>query len=322
MRSTIFVTLSVMVHLACITALAVGQFRKTQATNKVVSTEVVSQDISMEETATAPKVDSQVKEAKVVAAKSVAAKAVAQKAKPVAQKKVSKPKAKVQELPPKVKSSEPEELDPQIEANNTVSIAHDTSEDSNEDVLTPVKEVPPIGVEADTSEMDPAAAADIDDQQTEAASDDLQKGVEDPSPVEETTGDAPAAVADETPATAPQAATQVKAGSAKTSAISYLQLKQLPGNKGPVYPLNARLQKRQGQVELLYKVTKEGRVTDIQVAKSSGYKDLDDAAMKAIAKFRFQPGQEGWARHPVRFALKGSGETLPSRLRTVGAAND
>lgn len=298
MRSTIFVTLSVIVHLVCITALAVGQIRKTQTPGKPAPAEVVSQEISMEDPVSAPPAPPA--------------------AKPVAQKKVSKPKAKTQSLPPKIKSSAPEELDPQIDASNTVSIAHDTNEQPNEDVLTPVKEAPPVGIEADTSEMD--QTAETDDQKTEAISDDLQKGAEDPSPVEETGGDAPA-VAD-IPATTPQSAGEAKAGSSKTNAISYLQLKQLAGNKGPVYPLNARLQKHQGEVELLYKVTKEGRVTDLQVAKSSGYKDLDDAAMKAISKFRFQPGQEGWARHPVRFALKGGNETLPSRLRTVGAAND
>src|SRR6185369_3197393 len=97
---------------------------------------------------------------------------------------------------------------------------------------------------------------------------------------------------------------------------SYLDLRQLPGNQAPQYPMQARLEKRQGQLELLYRVTKDGGVADISVAKSSGFKDLDSAALAAIAKFKFVPGQEGWARHPVTFALKGPAATLPSTLRS------
>ena len=89
----------------------------------------------------------------------------------------------------------------------------------------------------------------------------------------------------------------------------------MPGNRPPVYPLQARLENRQGNLELLYRVTKEGKVSDISIAKSSGSKDLDDSAVKAISQFKFYPGQEGWARHPVDFNLKGAVATLPSKLR-------
>jgi protein TonB len=93
------------------------------------------------------------------------------------------------------------------------------------------------------------------------------------------------------------------------------------GNKPPRYPLQARKEGREGEVDLLYRVTKEGGVADIQIVRSSGSQDLDQEAVRAIAKFRFVPGQEGWARHPVNFTLKGETAALPSRLRTkVGGA--
>jgi periplasmic protein TonB len=83
--------------------------------------------------------------------------------------------------------------------------------------------------------------------------------------------------------------------------------------------LKARKEGRQGQVELVYRVTKDGRVTDVQIAKSSGHADLDQAAVRAISKFKFVAAQEGWAYHPVNFALKGDSAPLPSRLRTAGS---
>lgn len=109
-----------------------------------------------------------------------------------------------------------------------------------------------------------------------------------------------------------------KGGETKEGAVSFLDLRQLPGNKNPNYPRQARLENRQGQLELVYRVTNEGKVADIQVAKSSGFKDLDAEAVRAISQFKFVPGQEGWARHPVTFSLKGNVATLPSHLRSKG----
>jgi TonB family protein len=107
-----------------------------------------------------------------------------------------------------------------------------------------------------------------------------------------------------------------KGGATQAGAVEYTDLKQTNGNKPPVYPMAARLEKRQGQVELLYRVTKDGHVTEVSVAQSSGSQDLDQEAVRAISKFHFVPGQEGWAKHPVVFSLKGETAALPSRLRS------
>ncbi|HMN68435.1 MAG TPA: TonB family protein, partial [Bdellovibrionales bacterium] len=102
-----------------------------------------------------------------------------------------------------------------------------------------------------------------------------------------------------------------KGGATQEGAVTYTELKQVSDNKMPFYPIAARRERREGQLELLYRVTKEGTVADMQIAQSSGHKDLDQEAVRAISKFRFVPGQEGWARHPVSFALKGQEEALP-----------
>lgn len=186
------------------------------------------------------------------------------------------------------KEAPAEELDPVVSEQDTAT---------TEETLTPVKESAPAGVEA----------ANLEDE-TEAKSEDVQK----------TTDPAPVAVSTQ----AEEAGDLNKGGASKEGAISYLDLKQMPGNKAPQYPMQARLQKRQGQVELLYRVTKEGKVADVQVIKSSGSKDFDNEAVNAISQFRFVPGQEGWARHPVSFSLKGPVATMPSKLRGKGAQAD
>ena len=113
-----------------------------------------------------------------------------------------------------------------------------------------------------------------------------------------------------------------KGGETKGEAVSYLELKQYSNNKPPAYPMQARREQRQGQVDLLYRVTKDGRVADVQVAKSSGHSDLDQAAISAVSSYRFVPGQEGWASHPVIFSIKGVATTLPSRLRGASASTE
>jgi TonB family protein len=110
-----------------------------------------------------------------------------------------------------------------------------------------------------------------------------------------------------------------KGGATMAGAVPDSQLKQMPGNKPPQYPQRARLERREGNLELVYRVTGEGQVTDMHVTRSTGSKDLDDEAIRAIAKFKYYPGQEGWARHPVSFNLKGEITYLTSKLRAIGA---
>ena len=77
----------------------------------------------------------------------------------------------------------------------------------------------------------------------------------------------------------------------------------------PRYPPQAIRQRHEGTVTLLILVGTDGSVKDVKVDKSSGFRELDRAAMDAARKWRFNPtvrnGQkvEGYARVPVNFNL-------------------
>jgi TonB family protein len=207
---------------------------------------------------------------------------------------------KVTELP--AKENAPEELSPEISDEQSVVVAPATAAVQSEEKLEliPVKEKL-AGVEA--AEGQKEEDGDAMEEVTEPTKE------ESPSAI-------PAGASGES---ADAKTNLAQGGASKAGAVSYLDLKQTAGNKAPQYPLQARKDGRQGQVELLYRVTKEGTVTDLQVTKSSGHKDLDQEAVRAVSQFKFVPGQEGWARHPVAFTLKGDTATLPSRLRANSA---
>ena len=81
-------------------------------------------------------------------------------------------------------------------------------------------------------------------------------------------------------------------------------------NKAPVYPLLSRKRKEQGTVWLLLLVSKEGLVTELKLKKSSGFDRLDQAALQAVKKWKFQPArQQGqpidyWYELPLKFSLQ------------------
>ncbi len=204
------------------------------------------------------------------------------------------PMQKVTELPKKesVPQASTEQLDPQIEESVT------------------------------TMPAPSAVAASDSDESTEATSEDAK--AEDPTPAQEPAGKGEDSNSESETASAgtpANGAAAAQGGATQAGAVSYLDLKQNPGNKSPAYPLTARREARQGQVELLYRVTKDGKVADLQITKSSGHKDLDQEAARAVAQFKFVPGQEGWARHPVAFSLKGMASQAPSKLRNAQSDN-
>jgi len=57
----------------------------------------------------------------------------------------------------------------------------------------------------------------------------------------------------------------------------------------PRYPHDSRRKREQGTVELLVIVGTDGRVEAISIARSSGSPRLDDAALKAVRGWRWQP---------------------------------
>jgi protein TonB len=75
------------------------------------------------------------------------------------------------------------------------------------------------------------------------------------------------------------------------------------------YPRASRQQQEQGRVMVRVWVSAEGLPQKVELAQSSGYERLDDAAQTAVAGWRFVPGRrngqaEGmWVLVPVLFSL-------------------
>jgi TonB family protein len=73
----------------------------------------------------------------------------------------------------------------------------------------------------------------------------------------------------------------------------------------PEYPLEARRKHEVGSgVLILHVDRKTGEVTSVTIRKSTGYKVLDDAGLKAFRQWRFRPGtvtEPIWM--PISFSL-------------------
>ena len=61
----------------------------------------------------------------------------------------------------------------------------------------------------------------------------------------------------------------------------------------PRYPDGARQRREQGNVELEIHVKDDGSVGDVKVVSSSGFGELDDAAVRAVRTARFTPAKSG-----------------------------
>lgn len=80
-------------------------------------------------------------------------------------------------------------------------------------------------------------------------------------------------------------------------------------NDPPAYPRLSRKRGQEGTVFLQVLVDEEGRVQDLEIENSSGFRLLDRAAESAVQKWVFEPGRRGeekipmWVRVPVTFQL-------------------
>ena len=78
----------------------------------------------------------------------------------------------------------------------------------------------------------------------------------------------------------------------------------------PSYPSTPKRLGIQGTTLLRVHVLADGRVGDVAVEQSAGHRDLDDAAMDAVRRWRFEPARRGedpvamWVRLPVEFRLR------------------
>jgi protein TonB len=81
------------------------------------------------------------------------------------------------------------------------------------------------------------------------------------------------------------------------------------GNPAPIYPMSARHAGREGQAILLVMVTPTGECADVKVDETSGTPSLDEAALVAVRRWRFNPATraghtfETTLRVPITFKL-------------------
>lgn len=77
----------------------------------------------------------------------------------------------------------------------------------------------------------------------------------------------------------------------------------------PRYPISAKIKNIEGKVIIKFVVTKEGTVRDIEVIESFPIGVFDEAAIKCIEKFRFEPATKNGkpfdvtAKMPIEFTL-------------------
>lgn len=67
----------------------------------------------------------------------------------------------------------------------------------------------------------------------------------------------------------------------------------------PTYPMGSRRKREQGTVVLELVISRDGRVTDISVHRSSGFSALDQAAIAAVRKWRWSPTIRDGQRVPI-----------------------
>lgn len=78
----------------------------------------------------------------------------------------------------------------------------------------------------------------------------------------------------------------------------------------PEYPEIAQQNNWEGRVVVKAYINADGSVGEVQVAKSSGHSELDEAALAAVKRTKFEPAKRGdevvaaWVRVPVTFALQ------------------
>ncbi|ESS72087.1 transcriptional regulator TonB family [Methyloglobulus morosus KoM1] len=84
-------------------------------------------------------------------------------------------------------------------------------------------------------------------------------------------------------------------------------LPPLMKSRQPDYPEEARWEERTGKTILKFKISDQGHVIEPQVSKSSGHRDLDLAAIKALQFWRFKATESQalnqWYQYSFRFEL-------------------
>lgn len=83
-------------------------------------------------------------------------------------------------------------------------------------------------------------------------------------------------------------------------------------NTHPRYPMLARSRSEEGVVIITAEVLANGRVGNLGIRRTSGYRLLDHSALEAVRNWKFEPARKmgipvaAWVEIPIRFALRDS----------------
>lgn len=78
----------------------------------------------------------------------------------------------------------------------------------------------------------------------------------------------------------------------------------------PAYPRASLVNEEKGTVTLAFLIALDGKVVESKVDKSSGFKNLDRAAMSALSQCKFKPGtkdgkpEQAWAKVEYTWKLE------------------
>ncbi|MDM0078636.1 energy transducer TonB [Variovorax sp. J2P1-59] len=74
-------------------------------------------------------------------------------------------------------------------------------------------------------------------------------------------------------------------------------------NQKPVYPATAKRLGQQGKTIVRVLVDVEGRPSQARVMQSSGYQELDQAAVDAVSGWKYVPGRRKGVPEPMEFNI-------------------
>jgi len=166
---------------------------------------------------------------------------------------------------------------------------------------TPPVSTPPVSTPA-TPEMPPPVAS--------AAPGAGMTASTEPVAVPGPSAGAPGGAAVPSAVSAPAAVASVPSRDTGSGAITQSARPQGGYQVRPSYPSSALRQGIQGTTMLKVHVLIDGRVGDVLVQQSAGHPDLDQAAIEAVRRWRFEPARRGsdpvamWVLLPVQFQIR------------------
>ncbi|MFN0009389.1 MAG: energy transducer TonB [Planctomycetota bacterium] len=106
------------------------------------------------------------------------------------------------------------------------------------------------------------------------------------------------------PGTAAQGAPgEPSVGSSDSSRARAIAMARFAAGDQPVYPEMSRRLQEEGIVELKLELLDDGRVQDLGLARSSGHRRLDEAALTAARTWRFNPRTGGGDVEAIRYRV-------------------